>query len=182
MMRSDGARGQGSDARSDHALWQRCRRIDVPEDEAARYLDLAAFAEGRLEPDEEERVAAWLGDDPEAEADVRAARALDLIDAPAAEFERVIARACALVPDADPVPGLVIPFVRRRGGPIVRVVAEWGSISAAMALAGWLGFAMGSGTSLALNEPRQQGDTVLLPELFDQAPGFLRDLGEGLRT
>jgi anti-sigma factor RsiW len=181
MMSTDGRREQGSDPLSDHALWQRCRQIDVPEDEAARYLDLAAFAERRLDPDDEERVAAWLADDPEAGSDVRAARALDRIEASAAEVERVIARACALVPDADPVPGKVIPFARR-GGRVARVVAEWGSIAAAIALAGWLGFAMGSGTSLALNEPRQQRNTISLPELFDPPPAFLRDLGEDLRT
>ena len=181
-MRTDRERERGSDPLSDHGLWQRCRRIDIPEDEAARYLDLAAFAEGGLDPDEEERVAAWLAEDREAEADVRAARGSDNIDEPAAaELDRVIARACALRPDHDPPPEVVIPFVRR-GGRVVRVVAEWGSIAAAMALASWLGFSMGTGTSLALSDQRQPSDTVSLPELFDPSPGFLRDLGEGLRT
>ena len=48
--------------------------------------------------------------------------------------------------------------------------------------AGWLGFAMGSDTSLALSDHRQSIDTGLLPELFDPGTGFVRDLGEGLRT
>jgi hypothetical protein len=49
-------------------------------------------------------------------------------------------------------------------------------------LAGWLGFAMGSDTSLALSDHRRPSDTGLLPELFDPGTGLLRDLGEGLRT
>jgi anti-sigma factor RsiW len=182
MMRTDDERGQRSGLLSDRQLWQRSRRTDVPEDEAARYLDLAAFAEGRLETDEEERVAAWLPDDPETAADVGTARTLTSVDQPSAVLERVIARASALVPDADPVPGRVIRFIPRRGGPAVRVVAEWGSIAAAIALASWLGFSMGSDTSLALTSSQQPSETSFLPDLFDSASGFLRDLGEGLRT
>jgi hypothetical protein len=49
-------------------------------------------------------------------------------------------------------------------------------------VASWLGFAMGSDTSLALSQPGQSTDASLLPELLDPGPGFLRDLGEGLRT
>jgi hypothetical protein len=48
-------------------------------------------------------------------------------------------------------------------------------------LAGWLGFAMGSGTSLALSDNRP-GEIGLFQELFEPATGLLRDLGEGLRT
>jgi hypothetical protein len=49
-------------------------------------------------------------------------------------------------------------------------------------LAGWLGFAMGSDTSLALSDRRQPTAAGLLPELFDPGTVFLRDLGEGPRT
>jgi len=49
-------------------------------------------------------------------------------------------------------------------------------------VASWLGFAMGSDASLALSNPRQPSDAGFLPELFDPASSFLRDLGEGLRT
>ena len=59
-------------------------------------------------------------------------------------------------------------------------LAQWGSLAAAIAVASWLGFAMGSDATLALS--RQQSDTGLLPELFDPASGFLRELGEGPRT
>ncbi len=54
----------------DRRLWQRCRMMDADEDEAARFLDLAAFADGLLDIEERERVAALLAADPEAAADV----------------------------------------------------------------------------------------------------------------
>ena len=60
-----------------------------------------------------------------------------------------------------------------------------GSLAAAIAIASWLGFSMGSGVSLELSQPGQQsqvGVDGLLPELLDPATGFLRDLGEGLQT
>jgi hypothetical protein len=51
-----------------------------------------------------------------------------------------------------------------------------------MVLASWLGFAMGSDTSRALSAPVPSNDVSYLPELFDPGSGFLRDLGEALRT
>jgi len=39
-----------------------------------------------------------------------------------------------------------------------------------------------AGVWLALTAPRQNGEASFLPELFDPAPAFLRDLGEGLPT
>jgi hypothetical protein len=101
---------------------------------------------------------------------------------PSAALERVIARACALLPDPNLVPGRVIPFVPRQAGPVVRVLAQWGSLAAAIALAGWLGFSMGSDTSLALTPPQQPGESSFLPDFFDAAPGFLRDLGDSVQT
>ncbi|MBV9685605.1 MAG: hypothetical protein JO096_00120, partial [Alphaproteobacteria bacterium] len=147
--------------------------MDAPEDEAARLLDLAAYADDRLDVEERERVAALLADDQEASADVRAARALAGGEQAPAGIERIIARAVAISPGIDAAPALVIPFAPRRGRAI-EVFAEWGSIAAALALASWLGFAMGSDTSRALVEPQTTNDTTLLPELFDPAPGFLR--------
>jgi len=64
----------------------------------------------------------------------------------------------------------------------VQGFAQWGSLAAAMALASWLGFSMGSDTSLALTVPQQPGESSFLPDLFDPGPAFLRDLGEGLRS
>ena len=168
------------------SLWRRCQWADAPIDEAARLLDLAAFAEGLLYEEEHDRVAADLAADPVASADVAAALALGRgLAAPPAETGRIIARASALISEAPSEPGLVVPFralpAHRR---ILQGVAQWGSLAAAIAVASWLGFAMGSGASLYLSQPRQQSQGVdsLLPEVLDPATGFLRDVGEGQQT
>jgi anti-sigma factor RsiW len=174
----------GPDRSSDRALWQRCRVTDAPVDEAARFLDIAAFADGLLDPDEGERVAALLAVDAAAAADVAAARALagGVDDVPSG-LERIVARACAILPGLTSASGRIVAFAphpqRRR---IVHGLTQWGSLAAALAVASWLGFAMGSGASLALNQAPQSSDASLLPEFLDPGPGFLRDLGEGLRT
>jgi len=62
MIRTDKDPQRGSDPGSDRALWQKCRTTDAPEDEALRFLDLAAFADRLLDVEEQERVAAWLAD------------------------------------------------------------------------------------------------------------------------
>lgn len=41
----------------DRSLWQRCRGMDAVEDEAARFLDLAAYADGLLDIEERERLS-----------------------------------------------------------------------------------------------------------------------------
>jgi anti-sigma factor RsiW len=188
MMRIDEEREERPDPLSDRRLWERCRMIDAPEDEAARFLDLAAFADGRLDAEDQDRVAALLAADPDAATDVRSARMLDGTKEGSTDLERIIARACAILPgadhpDADHWRGRVIALALRRSRrPLVQSFAQWGSIAAAIAVASWLGFAMGSDASLALSNPRQPSDAGFLPELFDPASSFLRDLGEGLRT
>jgi anti-sigma factor RsiW len=193
MIRTDEERAEGPDPLSDRRLWQRSRVIDAPEDEAARFLDLAAFADGRLDAEDQDRVAALLAADPDAAADVRSARMLDGTEEGSTDLEPIIARACAILPgadrpdadhpDADQWRGRVIVLALRRSRrPLVQSFAQWGSIAAAIAVASWLGFAMGSDASLALSNPRQPSDAGFLPELFDPANSFLRDLGESLRT
>jgi anti-sigma factor RsiW len=174
-------RAERPDTQSERELWRRSRLIDAPEDDAGRFLDLAAFADGLLDDDERDRVTALLAVDPDAAADVEAARTSIRPDESPAELEKVVPRASAIVPDAALPYGRVVPFISRRRGAIVQYFAQWGSIAAAIVLAGWLGFSMGSDTSLALSNSRQSTDAIL-PELFDQTSGFLRDLGEGLRT
>jgi anti-sigma factor RsiW len=182
VMRTNEERREGLDAASDRRLWQRCRVADAPEDEGARFLDLAAFADGLLDSDEQDRVAAWLAGDEEAAADVGAARAAPEPNRESAELERVIARACAISPEAGPTGGRIVVLAQWRPRRLVQGVAQWGSLAAAMALASWLGFSMGSDTSLALTAPQQPGESSLLPDLFDSGSSFLRDLGEGLRS
>jgi anti-sigma factor RsiW len=179
MMQSEGPEHGPNPA--DRRLWQRCRTIDADEDEAARFLDLAAYADGLLDIEERERVAALLAADPQAAADVRAAQRADA-ERTSVGLERIIARASAISSEADSASGKIVPFAPRHGRRILETFAQWGSLAAAVALVGWLGFAMGSDTSLALSDRRQPGDTGLLPELFDPGPNFLRDLGEGMRT
>lgn len=166
----------------DRRLWQRCRMMDADEDEAARFLDLAAYADGLLDIEERERVAALLAADPQAAADVRAAQALADAELTSAGLERIVARASAISPDTGSVSGKLVPLAPRRGRRLLQVSVQWGSLAAAIALAGWLGFAMGSDTSLALSDRRQPSASGLLPELFDPGTVLLRDLGEGLRT
>ena len=57
MSRTAKAPQEGPDPISDCGLWQRCRTTEAPPDEAARFLDLAAFADDRLDADDKERVA-----------------------------------------------------------------------------------------------------------------------------
>jgi anti-sigma factor RsiW len=186
MSRTNNKAGNSIEFASDRALWRRCQTADAPIDEAARFLDLAAFAEGGLDEEEQDRVAADLATDPAAADDVAAARTLGRgLGAPPAEIDHIIARASALVPEASFAPGLVLPFhplpARHRR---LQGMAQWGSLAAAIVVASWLGFAMGSGASLELSQPGQQnqvGVDSLLPELLDPATGFLRDL-EGHQT
>jgi len=185
-MRGDDTRRDPAAGLSDAALWRRSRMVDMTEDaaEVERYLDLAGVADGRLDPDDRERVAEWLADDPVAAADVAAARAL------AARAERldavpgaVIARASALVDGGGPRRGTVIPFwPSRRDRPRLRGVAGWGSLVAAMAVASWLGFTLGMDTSSSFAQIRQAGDDGFLREFLDPSTGFMRDLTEDSQT
>jgi len=93
-----------------------------------------------------------------------------------------IARASALRP-ADPHRrGLVIPFSRSRQRILLHGLAQWGSLAAAVAMAAWLGFAMGSDASLALSQRSLGGEEGTAIELFDPATGFLHDLPAGVQT
>jgi anti-sigma factor RsiW len=170
------------DDSSDRALWRRSRVIDAPTDEAACFLDLAGFADGLLDPDERERVGAILAFDPAAAADVAAAQAsAGGLDEGPAGFERIVARACALVPDPQFSTARVIAFAPRQRR-VLHGLAQWASLAAAILVASWLGFSMGSDTSVALSQPGLSSDTGAMPELFDPGTGFLRDFSENPRS
>jgi hypothetical protein len=183
MSRTDEEREDRMNRSPDRALWQRSRTTDVPEDQPARFLDLAAFAEGRLDSDEQEWIAALLAADPAAAADVAAARAFtEGIDETPDGLDRIIARACALLPDSSLTQGRVVTFPPpQRHGRMLHGLTRWGSLAAAIAMASWLGFALGSDTLLALSPPNAAGDASFLPELLEPGTGFLRDLSEGSR-
>jgi hypothetical protein len=187
MSRTSEEAGNSGEFERARSLWRRCQSADAPMDEAARFLDLAGFAEGLLDEEEHDRVAADLATDPVATADIVAALALDRgLAALPAETGRIIARASALVSEAPSEPALVLPFHALPGHRrILQGLAQWGSLAAAIVVASWLGFAMGSGASLDLSQPGQQsqvGVDSLLPEVLDPATGFLRDLGGGQQT
>lgn len=187
MTRNDDAMGEPAGFAADRAFWQRCRTIEVPENQAERFLDLAGLADGLLDDgDERDRVAAIVAADPVTAADVAAARAVAASGvAMPGGIERILERAIAIADKAGE-PGDVVAFAPRTS--VRRVwqdAAQWGSLAAAIAIASWLGFAMGSGASLSLTRPGQQSqisDDSFLPELLDPSTGFLRDLGEGQQT
>ena len=199
MSRTNKETGSPGEFESGRALWRACQLADAPFDEAARFLDLAAFADGLLDEEDHERVAAALAADPSAAGDIAAARQIARgIDIPAEEIERregigpvarverIIAHAGDLATAAAAEPAAILPFaalpVRRR---VLPGLARWGSLAAAIMLAGWLGFSMGSGASLELTHPAQQiqaGASFYLPELLDPSTGFLHDLAGGQQT
>ena len=115
----------------DRRLWRR-----LQEEEAPDALLLAAYAEGRLAPEEAARVEAFLAENPELAEDVAFARA-DAAEVDPAAAERVAARAMALV--AEPS-ATVVPF---RGRP-VRRWAEAMALAASLVLCAYLGFEMGA--------------------------------------
>jgi anti-sigma factor RsiW len=173
-MRGDDTRRVLPDDVSDAALWRRSGMIEVTEDEAERFLDLAGYADGRLDPDDRERVAEWLAGDAVAAGDVAAAQ---VALAPAAPPEPVIARACGLV-EGDRT--TVIPFpLGRRYTPRLQSMARWGSLVAAMAVASWLGFTLGMDTSLPYTQVRQTGEDSFFGELLEPSTDFLT---EGMQT
>src|SRR5207244_1996426 len=110
-----------------------------------RYLDLAGFADGRLDPDDREQVAERLAGDPVAAGDVAAARALAAgAERTEAMPEAAITRASMLVGGGETQGATVIPFPLSRGNqPWLHGMARWGSLVAAMAVASWLGFTLG---------------------------------------
>ena len=165
----------------DRDLWQVCRDADAPEDEAARLLELAAFADDTLDEDDRERLAAWLALDRDAAADVAAARVLAgaaITKAPA----EIIARAGAAHPSHAAGSPQIIPFPQpRREAANWNGVARWGSLAAAVVVAGWLGFNHGIDAWSGFSQVSQPGDETL-HELLDPSAGFMRDLTDAAQT
>ena len=175
-MRGDRAAPEPPSNISDPELWRRSVVTEAVEDEAEHYLDLAGFADGMLDADERERVAERLAGDPDAAADVAAARALTGDARHEATPETVIARARTLVDDN------VIRFrPRARVEVMARWAAQWASLAAAVVVAGWLGFTLGMDASGALTQNGAAEDGFL-DELIDSPAGLLRDLAEGRQT
>jgi hypothetical protein len=135
----------------DAALWQRWRQHAHPATgrDAADWLALAAYAEGRLDETQAEPVEDWLAEHPEALADLTAARAAAASPLPAAS-EAVIARAAALV---EPMAGAqIIPFRTAAGPhrPAWRMAMAWSGIAASLLVTSLAGFALGNDAYLNL--------------------------------
>ena len=164
----------------DLALWQRSRDAEAAENEAERFLDLAGFVDGRLDAEDRERIAELLARDPVLSADIAAARALAAGAVPAAS-DTVVKRAAALV-DAAPLGQVMLFPPRSRAAANLQRFAQWGSLAAAIVMAGWLGFALGADASISLTRNGVQSEDGFLRELLDPSTGFLRDLTEGVQT
>ena len=177
-MQANGKSREPPNELPDAALWRRSRLTDCVDDEAERYLDLAGFADGRLDTDDRERVTEWLVRSPAAAADIVAARSLVEAEEPPDVPEAIIARACTLVPRdiAEPDNLIRVPHWRWRR-PDLNLMARWGSLAAAVVMASWLGFTLGMDTSRSFAQ-LGNGDEGLLHDMLDPPSGFLRDLTE----
>jgi hypothetical protein len=176
-MRAQGTSGIGPAGTPDRSLWRRCQEIEAPSDEAERLLELAALADNRLDDDDDTaRIAALIADDADLMQDVAAARALADATMLAAD-ESVVARAEALVGEDRPEAVLIAFPVHQT---IVRPwysAATWSGLAAAIVIAGWLGFDLGSGLSNIPPFGHSPGD-VAASELLDPGPVLLRDFTE----
>jgi anti-sigma factor RsiW len=186
MTRTNEAMEGPADFEAGRTLWQRCRTTEAPESEAERFLDLAALADGMLDEEEHDRVVARLAGDPTALADVAAARALSAGGiAMSSGIEPIVERAVAILDQPPPRARGGVALSQRSGRAMINLLAQWGSLAAAIAVASWLGFAMGSGASSTLIQPgqaNQTGDENFLPELLDPSTGFWRDFSAGQQT
>ncbi|HVH78159.1 MAG TPA: hypothetical protein VM782_02115 [Stellaceae bacterium] len=146
--------------------------MDAVPDEVEYLLDLAAFAENRLDEDEAARIAALIARDRDAADDIAAARLLADAEITAAD-PGVMARAAALVGETRPE-AVLIPFPTRPSA-LPRPwfnVATWGSLAAAVMLAGWLGFDLGG--LLSGNSSGRGTDELSTSEMLDPTPLLLR--------
>jgi anti-sigma factor RsiW len=127
----------------DASLWQRWRLGTRPISSGSPPdpVQLAAYADGRLDEIRAEPVEDWLASHPEMLADLIAARAAGAAAPPAAP-EAVIARASALVAptDAKIVSFAVAAAVRRRSW---RMAAAWSGLAASLLVTSLGGFALG---------------------------------------
>ncbi len=169
---------------ADRKVWRRSREVEIVPDEAECLLDLAGFADNRLDDEDGARIAALIARDSAAADDVAAARSLAGATMLPADAD-VVARAEALVeapgdaaarPEAE-----LIAFPARP--PTARPwysAATWSGLAAAVVLAGWLGFDLGSGI---LRSPVVTTvDDAGSSELIDTTPLLLRDLTENSQT
>ena len=155
--------------------WRRAEGGDAPD-----ALTLAAYAEGRLAPEEAEAVGRLLAAHPGAAEDLEIARALDGLGLPPRDAlaERVAARAAALV--APPAPN-VVPFPTRQPRFLMRQAGSWAALAASVAITAWLGFSLGADTyaRLAGDEHAAAGFDS---DLLDPPSGLFGGFGDADAT
>lgn len=179
-MPGKGRNGVGPTGPRDRELWRRGRDIEALPDEAERFLDLAAFADGRLDDDDTARIAALIALDSAAAGDVAAARAVVETAALPAD-ERIVARAAALIGASGPGAAVIAFPPPHPAAPRPWFsAARWSGLAAAIVLASWLGFNLGSGF-YDFGATARSADEVSASELFDPAPLLLRDFTESPR-
>jgi anti-sigma factor RsiW len=161
------------DQAGDAALWQRWRlQAHLPANEAAA-LDLAAYAEGRLDEMQAEPVEAWLFAHPEALADLAAARAAKALpQAP----ESLIARAAALV---EAPAATIVPFRPRPAAPRPswRIAMAWSGMAASLLATSLVGFTIGNSAYLNFADTGQPAAESTIHELLDP-PGAVFGIDE----
>lgn len=154
-------------------LWRRWRSAAASSSAGAEIdaLTLAAYAEDRLLPETIGAVEEWLAANPDAVADVLAARRAArqaLPEAPAA----VAARAAALVEMGDAQVLSFRPQARMRSW---RVAVRWGAMAASIVIVSFVGFALGNEAyvSLAGGAP-----LTFSQELLDPPAGLFNNADE----
>ncbi|HXA70201.1 MAG TPA: hypothetical protein VNW24_07120 [Stellaceae bacterium] len=160
------------------ALWRHWRRaMSSAAGEAAPAPDpllLAAYAEHRLSETAAEQVEAWLAVNPEALADVLAARESKLGQPSVQPPEAALVRAMGLVPG---VTSEVVPF-RHTARPALswRIAMGRVAVAASLLVVSLLGFTLGTDAYTNLLNGGQS--TALGQDLFDAPAGIFSSLGE----
>ena len=156
------------------ALWRRWRATARAESDTREPdpLQLAAYAEHRLDEAEAGAIEAWLAANPEAFEDVRLAQA-DL-DQPQAASAAMIQRALPLLAGSGRVLAFERPERRLSG---LRLALAWGGMAASIAATGFVGFVLGSaayGSFIGDQEMQSTPDQ----ELFAPPTALFSDAGE----
>jgi anti-sigma factor RsiW len=121
------------------ALWQRYRQGPPAAVAEPDLMELAAYADGLLDPAASAAVEAWLALHPEALADIAAARDLATGE---------IAALPAPLPVIRAARGLVTP----PPAPLWRRAANWSSVAAAAMVVAVIGFQVGIATATSLGD------------------------------
>jgi hypothetical protein len=70
----------------------------------------------------------------------------------------------------------------RLSSPTLPGIARWASLAAAVMVASWLGFALGTDFSVYFGQTDQASEDGFLRDMLDPSTAFLRDLTPGSQT